>query len=287
MLTLSEFKRRVTAALEEYFDSEDCAEAIRAIAELACPDYHYEVVKRAISLALDRGDRDRELVSRFLSASYPSLLPVEQLGKGFERLFEYVDDLELDVPGASQIVAQFLSRALVDEILPPSFLTDPVVAGLGGEVVQSAKRMLSRDHTHSRVERIWGPGDGRPVDELKVEMDALLAEYLVSHDATEAARCVRLLACGHFLHEFVKRAVVLALDHTDAHVALDAVANLFEHLAADEVLSKAQLEQGLAKLKEKLPDLALDAPMAPDALAALVARAKDKGLVDASFAVDW
>lgn len=286
MLTLSEFKRRVTASLEEYFDSEDCAEAIRAVAELACPDYHYEVVKRAISRALDRGDRERELVSRFLSASYPQLLPVEQLGKGFERLFEYVDDLELDVPGASQIVAQFLSRALVDEILPPSFLTDPVVAGLGGEVVAAAKRMLSRDHTHSRVERIWGPGDGRPVDELKQEMDALLAEYLVSHDATEALRCVQGLACGFFLHELVKRAVVLALDAPDAAAALDAVAHLLEHLAAAEVLAKAQLEQGFAKLKAKLPDLVLDAPDAPGALAALVARAKAKGLVNASFSVD-
>ena len=30
--------------LEEYFDSEDCQEIIRAISELACPEYHYEVV---------------------------------------------------------------------------------------------------------------------------------------------------------------------------------------------------------------------------------------------------
>jgi programmed cell death protein 4 len=243
-------------------------------------------VKRAISLALDRGDRERELVSRFLSASYPQLLPVEQLGKGFERLFEYVDDLELDVPGASGIVAAFLSRALVDEILPPSFLTDPVVMGLGGEVVVAAKRMLSRDHTHSRVERIWGPGDGRPVEELKQEMDALLAEYLISHDATEATRCVKLLACGHFLHEMVKRAFVLALDSTDDAIALEAVAALFEQLCAAEVLSKEQLKQGLVKLKEKLPDLALDAPKAPEALAALMAWAKDKGLVDADFALE-
>ena len=39
---------------------------------------------------------------------------MEQLGKGFERLFEYVDDLEIDVPGAPGIVAAFLARALVD-----------------------------------------------------------------------------------------------------------------------------------------------------------------------------
>ena len=34
-------------SLEEYFDSEDSAEAIRAITELGCPEYHYEVVSLA------------------------------------------------------------------------------------------------------------------------------------------------------------------------------------------------------------------------------------------------
>jgi hypothetical protein len=36
------------------------------------------------------------------------------MGKGFERLFENMDDLEIDVPGATSIVASFLARALVD-----------------------------------------------------------------------------------------------------------------------------------------------------------------------------
>ena len=119
MLLLSEFKRRVTTTLEEYFSSEDVEEALRTIQELACPDYHYEIVKRAISLSLDRSDRERELVSKFLSAAHPKTLPVEQLGKGFERVFEFVDDLEIDVPGASDIVAAFVARALVDGERPP------------------------------------------------------------------------------------------------------------------------------------------------------------------------
>lgn len=29
----------------------------------------------------------------------------------------------------------------------------------------------SRDHVLSRLERVWGPGDGRPVEELKVAID--------------------------------------------------------------------------------------------------------------------
>ena len=56
--------------------------------QLACADYHYELVKRSISSSLDRGDRERELVSKFLSSAYPATLPTNQMGKGFERLFE-------------------------------------------------------------------------------------------------------------------------------------------------------------------------------------------------------
>ena len=47
-------------------------------------------------------------------------------------MFEFVDDMELDAPGATDIVASFLARAVADELLPSSFLVDPLVVGLGG-----------------------------------------------------------------------------------------------------------------------------------------------------------
>jgi hypothetical protein len=44
-----------------------------------------------------------------------------------------IDDLQLDAPAARPLAASFLARAVVDEILPPSFLRDPIMARLGGE----------------------------------------------------------------------------------------------------------------------------------------------------------
>ena len=41
---------------------------------------------------------------------------------------------------------------------------------------------MSREHCTARLERVWGPGDGRPVSELKVEMDQMLQEYLMSRE---------------------------------------------------------------------------------------------------------
>jgi programmed cell death protein 4 len=128
-------------------------------------------------------------------------LATSDVQKGFERLLEMVDEYEIDVPGATRFVASFLARAVVDEIVPPRFLMDPMIASLGGEAVSEAKAMLSREHQYSRIEKIWGPGDGRPVEELKVSVEQLLQEFIVSRSFTEAERCVVELQSPHFHHE--------------------------------------------------------------------------------------
>jgi programmed cell death protein 4 len=189
--SLPEFKKAVIKIITEYFSAEDVEEVGRSLAELESPFFHYEFVKRVITMSMDRKEKERELVSRLLSALYAydrGLLSTNQIGKGFERLFEVVDDLELDIPSARPILTQFLARAVVDELLPPSFLSDPLVEGMGGEVVENAIKMLSTYHGTSRVEKVWGPGDGRSVPELKTATDQLCQEYLLSQDLEEAIR---------------------------------------------------------------------------------------------------
>ena len=39
------------------------------------------------------------------------------------RLLQAISDLQLDVPDAVELLSQFMARAVVDDILPPSFLT--------------------------------------------------------------------------------------------------------------------------------------------------------------------
>ncbi len=47
----------------------------------------------------------------------------DQLASGFTRLLSSADDLLLDVPDALHLLSLFLGRAVVDELLPPAFLT--------------------------------------------------------------------------------------------------------------------------------------------------------------------
>ena len=77
-----------------------------------------------------------------MSTAYPECLSSSMISKGFERLFELVDEIAKDCPAAREMITTFLARAVVDEVVPPSFLADAVVCNLGGEVVAHAKRML-------------------------------------------------------------------------------------------------------------------------------------------------
>jgi programmed cell death protein 4 len=153
--------------------------------------------------------------------------------------------------------------------LPPAFLSSR-----SGEVIESAVRLLSMEHCGTRLEHAWGPGDGRPVEELKIAMDQLLKEYLLSRELDEAARCIRELNCPHFHHELVKRGVTAAMeevhDKSDRGCVginiddLDAVAALYAFLVENSIVSESQVRKGMKRLNDGIDDLKLDiTPKAP------------------------
>lgn len=238
-------------------------------------------MKRLINKSCDKDDREREMASQLLSNLYPHVLSSNAIGKGFERLFEIVDEVEKDAPAAKSILATFLARAVVDEVLPPSFLADSVVCNLGGEVVEQAKLMLSREHGSAKLEHSWGPGDGRPVWEMKIEIDQLLQEYLLSKDVTEAVRCIAELKSPLYYHEILKRAVCNALDKPTNEQR--CMSELLLQLTRRELMSAQQAEKGFNRLHRMLPDLLLDTPTAAGVLNEFTARAMSDGVLRADY----
>lgn len=67
-----------------------------------------------------------------------------------------------------------MARAIVDEVLPPAFISNRNNSHPGDEVTENAVSLLSREHCTARLEKVWGPGDGRPVAELKEVIDQLI-----------------------------------------------------------------------------------------------------------------
>jgi programmed cell death protein 4 len=189
------------------------------------------------------------------------------------------------------MMASFLARAVVDEVLPPAFLSDQNNDRPGDPVVEKAVNLLSREHCTARLERVWGPGDGRPVAELKKDMDQLLQEYLLSRELDEAARCVKELQAPHFHHELVKRGVFSAMEQDGKKAAaesddspsnMDAMAALFGFLVRNAIVSEYQVKKGVARLHNLLPDLSLDVPDAPALLETFEKMAKEEGCLPMS-----
>jgi programmed cell death protein 4 len=188
------------------------------------------------------------------------------------------------------MAASFLARAVVDEVLSPAFLSEQNNCRPGDEVIEKAVTLLSREHCNARLEKVWGPGDGRPVEELKKDMDQLLQEYLLSRELDEAARCVKELDAPHFHHELVKRGVFSAMEmdgggnhassgdtFTEAPSNMDAMAALFGFLVRNAIVSEQQVKKGVERLHKLLPDLSLDVPAAPALLEAFEKMALEQG----------
>mmetsp|Transcript_6868 Transcript_6868/g.6169 ORF Transcript_6868/g.6169 Transcript_6868/m.6169 type:complete len:404 (+) Transcript_6868:150-1361(+) len=282
-LTLSKYKRIIESLISDFFQHGDMNELVNSVQEIECPEYSYELVKRIINMSLDKSDRERELVSKFLyySTAECDLLSINIIGKGFERLFEIIDEIEKDCPASRTMISKYLARCVLDEVLSPAYLADPVVCNLGGDVVDHAKRMLSREHVGAKLECCWGPGDGRPVEDLKIAIDQLLQEYLLSNDIQEATRCIAELNVPYYYHEIVKRAIVQSLDKSlDRQVSMSG---LLTHLFKEGMLKKQQAVVGFNRVFGYIDDLTLDTPNAPQIIHEFVKRAIESNLLPTSY----
>eukprot|EP00897_Mesotaenium_endlicherianum_P000670 jgi/Mesen1/10603/ME000086S10143 len=283
---LEGYKRKVVGIVEEYFASGDVAAAAADLRDLGSPSLHHHFVKRAISLALDRHDREREMAAELLSALYGDVVPPEQLAKGFASLVESADDLELDCPTAVDTLALHLARAVVDDILPPAFLARTAARLLEGSrglaAIRAAERHLATPHHAERAERFWGGRAAGSVDGTKDKIKKLLEEYVTSGDQAEALRCIRELQMPFYHHEVVKRALTLALEKKERQ---SAVLALLKEAADEALITSSQLAKGFTRMSESVEDLSLDVPDAGASFQAIVDRAKSDGWLSVSYAL--
>eukprot|EP00899_Mesostigma_viride_P013033 jgi/Mesvir1/21730/Mv04140-RA.2 len=242
-----EFKKKALVIVEEYFTSCDIGETARALLELGQPQHHAFFIKRLVTTAMDRRDREREMAAVLLSSLYGEVLTRAQVAAGFELLLLAAADARLDIPDAAEVLALFLCRAVVDDLLPPAFLTEmlnaamtrrPLIgdqvleeSALGTDVVRMAAKLLGARHGSERVLRCWQSGGGgagngaslaRSAEDCKADVISLLEEYLASGDMREACACIRELGMPFFAHEVVKRALNMAVERSAPGVGAGA-----------------------------------------------------------------
>jgi len=246
-----------TKIVNEYFESEDISEVARSLNDAKEIHSYSEFVKYAVRSAMEKHDRERELTSRLFSYLYGSVLPSHQIAEGFRFLIDSIDDLILDNPPAVELLSKFITRAIVDEIIPPSFINRTRPRSRAGDDVLSQAGKQWNGETKAHLDQIWGPSAAGSVKKLKSSLRSLVEEYLASEDAAEADRTLRDLHVPSFHFGFVKIAVDQALEGNAASESKKLI-QLLAKLRASDLLTAAQLDSGFKASLRSIVDFVKD-----------------------------
>ncbi|KAK9943683.1 hypothetical protein M0R45_009284 [Rubus argutus] len=279
-----EYKKKATVIVEEYFATDDITSTANELRELDMPSYSFYFVKKLVSKAMDRHDKEKEMAAVLLSALYADFIDPPQVYKGFFKLVESADDLIVDIPDAVDVLALFIARAVVDDILPPAFLKKEMnylpKDSKGVEVLKRAEKGYLAAPLHAEIiERRWGGSKKRSVEDVKAKINNLLIEYVVSGDKKEAFRCIKDLKVPFFHHEIVKRGLVMAMERRQAEGRL---LDLLKEAAEEGLINSSQVSKGFGRMIDYVDDLSLDIPNARGILQSLISKAASEGWVCAS-----
>ncbi|RXN31747.1 programmed cell death 4-like protein [Labeo rohita] len=100
-------------AYGEYLLSGDTVEAERCLRELEVPHFHHEFVYEAVIMVLEsKGERTLQMILQLLKSLCAStVITVDQLRRGFERVYLDMADLSIDVPCAYSLLEQFVEQS--------------------------------------------------------------------------------------------------------------------------------------------------------------------------------
>jgi len=272
------FKAGVANILDEYFVSGDAGDVGRALQELGHPELHQEFVKSVISRSLDLHDRERELASELLPRVYTHPISREKIVEGFTILLERLDDLKLDIPQAPEYLANFLARAVVDDLLPPAFLSpDSADVEIAKETLLQAKNLLSGKSAARRVANIWGASGGQNVKRIKEKCISIIDEYLVSNDIAETDKAIMELGAPFFHYYIVKKAVLIGLDSKEQE--REKIYNLLSSLYKSGLISDGNISTGFTNCINAMDDIELDTPNGKELLGNFIQRSMALGFL--------
>lgn len=279
---LRRYKEQCVTIIHEYFLSDDIPELIRSLEDLGAPEYNPIFLKRLVTLAMDRKNKEKEMASVLLSALHIELFSTEDIVNGFVLLLESAEDTALDILDASNELALFLARAVVDDVLAPLNLEE-IGSRLqpnssGSETVRVAQSLISARHAGERILRCWGGGTGWAVEDAKDKIMKLLEEFESGGVVNEACQCIRDLDMPFFNHEVVKKALVMAMEKKN-----DRMLDLLQACFDEGLITMNQMSKGFGRIKDGLDDLALDIPNAEDKFKFYAGHAKGRGWLLPSF----
>ncbi|CAM8913242.1 unnamed protein product [Rhodiola kirilowii] len=115
---LRELQRKTKSLLEEYFSVRILDEALKCVEELKAPDYHSEVVKEAIFLALDQVPPCMDPLCNLLNYLLnKNILTIKDIGTGCLLYGSMLDDIGIDLPKAPNNFGEIMGKLVLDKSL--------------------------------------------------------------------------------------------------------------------------------------------------------------------------
>jgi programmed cell death protein 4 len=122
--SVKRLKEETNTLLQEYLSSSDLNEADRCVRKLNAPSFHFQIVKQALRIALERDGEDAKKIAELLAFFYKSgLVSQDHTVKGFHCVLDALNDFKLDFPNAEKQLQEISATAVNGGWLPQDWKT--------------------------------------------------------------------------------------------------------------------------------------------------------------------
>ncbi|XP_034990445.1 programmed cell death protein 4 [Zootoca vivipara] len=111
--------KEMNLLLREYLLSGEVSEAERCLRQLEVPHFHHELVYEAVVMVLEStGDMAVAMMVRLLKVLWETgLVTLDQMNRGFQRVYDELGDISLDVPLAHSILERLVDLCFEEAVI--------------------------------------------------------------------------------------------------------------------------------------------------------------------------
>jgi len=267
--SIPEEKEKATELAREYLSSRDSEEILKYYqsSEKAALFKSY-LAKKLIEISFDGKNEDKNFACRALKEHAKSgFFTTASIKYALDDLVWNLKDLSVDIPEVSSTLAKLIARLVLEETVTATYLieselTEPELGddNIEGYCLFEAFGLKDQLSFQQNLDGIWGTL--ATIDSLKEVIKNNIDEFLISKDEQEALRQFKRLKCPYYMHEFVKRVIVMAIEREGEE--RDQLICLTKLMWDQLLVNNTQLHIGLKRVEDGLKDLSLDVPRAEE-----------------------
>jgi hypothetical protein len=114
-LTEEQMKKRIKSTLEEYVEIKDAKEVRVTLEEMGLREGYVHGVSTAMEMSFDQPSNAAVLLPLLKELVEDKVLTAEEVVKGMDTVFEFLEDTMVDIPAAPKVAAQFIASGIEAE----------------------------------------------------------------------------------------------------------------------------------------------------------------------------